>query len=395
MFDFEAAELELRAVRAKLGVMRAAALSNGGLQVRSASTGLNPYDIHYKRYYVNHTRRAGASGSEPLANVLHDYFYFGMLSVGTPPQNTTVNFDTGSSDLLVPIETCKNCSTPLFVSKNSTTFHSTGQKFTTSYLDGSTAKGVVATDVVTVAGLTVQQQGFGAITDVTGVLQTAGNAALLGLSFPSIAQSKQTPWFINLVNQAALASNLFSFYLDRNGTVAVSELCIGCINTSLFTGPINWYPLDTSATNGTLLGWTIACDGLSYNGAVHNVNLTATIDTGTSLIIVNTAVADAFYAQIPSAKKADPKYGAGLYTIPCSDFGTIGTIAFLFGGVPYPLNPVDFNEGPIAGAPGLCLAGIRADDSHPGLIVLGDEFIKNWYSIFDYGNVRMGFAKAI
>ena len=41
------------------------------------------------------------------------------------------------------------------------------------------------------------------------------------------------------------------------------------------------------------------------------------IDTGTTLIYVPPATADAFYAQIPGAKSAADMYGEGFYQFPC------------------------------------------------------------------------------
>jgi len=250
---------------------------------------------------------------------------------------------------------------------------------------------VVATDTVTMSGLTVNPQGFGAV-EVSSL--SGPNAGLLGLGFPANSASGATPFFINLAQGGKLASNIFSFFLARHGASG-SELCFGCMDSAKFTGNTSFFPLDPAATNGTQAYWNIASSGLSYNGATPSVPIGAVIDSGTTLIYVPTAAAEAFYSQISGAGQAPAEVGEGFYTLPCSTMENgLGTVAFVFGGQSFAVNPSDFNLGPVDETGETCVAGIAASDDAGGLSILGDEFLKNWYSVFDLGNLRVGFAQA-
>lgn len=77
-------------------------------------------------------------------------------------------------------------------------------------------KGTLATDVVSIGGLTVGNQAFGAVSSESEDFNSYPNSGLLGMAFGTIAQSKKATIFENLVAEKKLAAPLFSVHLGRN-----------------------------------------------------------------------------------------------------------------------------------------------------------------------------------
>lgn len=230
-----------------------------------------PYDIGQTRRRAK-TKRQG-SATDPLNNYMdkseqnflrcivilvlstctNGTEVYGDLSVGTPSQTITVEFDTGSSDLLVPVSDCKGCVSPFFDTRKSSTFSDLNQPFNTSFGSGAEASGYLASDTVSLGDLSVENQIFAIINNATGDLEKP-NSGLIGFAFQAAGASHATPWFFNLANEGKLASNVASFYISRQEAPG-SEACIGCMDSSKFTGDPEYFPLSPGNSSQAL--WTI------------------------------------------------------------------------------------------------------------------------------------------
>lgn len=101
--------------------------------------------------------------------------------------------------------------------------------------------GTVASDIVSISGLSVNDQVFGAATEKSEEFSRDPNNGLLGLAFQDIAQTGQPTFFENLVEKNRIPP-LFSVHLTRRQKSG-SELCFGCSDETKTIGNTVWVPL--------------------------------------------------------------------------------------------------------------------------------------------------------
>ncbi|KAJ7331724.1 hypothetical protein JRQ81_013904 [Phrynocephalus forsythii] len=177
--------------------------------------------------------------NEPLLNYF-DVEYFGQISIGNPPQNFTVLFDTGSSNLWIPSVYCasKACvAHSRFHPSRSNTYTEVGTAFSIQYGTGSLT-GIIGMDQVTVEGLTIANQQFAESTSEPGTTFLDSEFdGILGLAYPSLAVDGVTPVFDNMMAQNLVELPMFSVYLSRNPDSSVGgELVFGGFDPAHFSG---------------------------------------------------------------------------------------------------------------------------------------------------------------
>ncbi|KAM5186160.1 pepsin F-like [Callospermophilus lateralis] len=341
-----------------------------------------PYSLAYK--FLDNLPDPGVA-YEPMRNYL-DVSYVGIVSIGTPPQDFKVVLDTGSADLWVPSVYCRSgaCSDhSSFDPLRSSTFLVSGQLFNLVY--GSAAiSGFLAYDTVRIGGLVDVAQAFGlSLQEPGNFMEHAVFDGILGLSYPSLAFPGTNPVFDNLWRQGLIDQNLFAFYLSGNEEKG-SVLMLGGVDPSYYSGQLTWVPVSKPSY------WQIAMDSIAVNGKVIACDggCQGIIDTGTSLL----SGPPDHVLNIQKLIHAQPD-DRGQYVVDCDTIDTLPDILFTINGVHYPVPASAYVRESHSHT---CHSGFEGLDHpfHPETWVLGDIFLRLYFTVFDRANNRIGLAPA-
>ncbi|KAL3092977.1 hypothetical protein niasHS_004579 [Heterodera schachtii] len=342
-----------------------------------------------------------AAAREGIDEVLRNYMdaqYYGDISIGSPPQNFTVIFDTGSSNLWVPSKKCSFFDLACryhskYDHKKSSTYQPDGREVAIEYGTGS-MKGFVSKDTVCIMdGMCVEGQEFAEATSEPGDTFVNTKAdGILGMAYPAISVQKLATVFNNLVEQKEVEEPVFAFWLNRDPSSEFGgQMTVGGMDKRRFVEPINYVPV----TRQTY--WQFKMDSVTggQNGkskiACRN-GCQAIADTGTSLITGPQKDVEAIQKYIGATELAQ-----GEYTLPCDSIEQLPHISFNIGGKAYTLTGKDYVWKVNSRGKTSCLSGfmgMEMSSTADQLWILGDVFIGRYYTVFDVGQNRVGFAQA-
>ncbi|KAL4130070.1 hypothetical protein PRIC2_006076 [Phytophthora ramorum] len=343
---------------------------------------------------LHNAQQLEAEGHVPLENFM-EFQFFGPIAIGSPPQEVLVCFDTGSSDLWVPGKKCEACAgLDRFNHSQSSTYHesTTHPAFAVQYGSGKVS-GHFGQDVVHVAQFEVQDTTVGIVRTEEESMARMKADGLLGLAFDGLSTFSHPPLFFALLEQYPELDSVFAFYLSPDPNTNGSELHLGGYDED-FMGSMqaSWQMTDVLPQFGQWTFWRIHLHSVNV-GKHRNAcadGCVAFVDSGTSLIgipgtlYLNFLYEVATFAQNQGCYCGFVQYGFQCFLCAPEDFpplriGVGGHHYYVLEGSDYTL------------CVGLtCI--VLVQPSGQEMWVLGDVFMKKFYSLYDVKKKQMGFA---
>lgn len=322
-----------------------------------------------------------------------DSEFYGEISIGHPAQTFYVSFDTAWSNTWIPSKKCSffNLACQMhhkYNSKKSSTYIKNGTAFNIS-LGREQLLGFLSTDVFHVAHLTLNQT-FAEIVNVPSLYLFAKTDGVVGLAYSSFAVDEVIPLFYNMLKKELIKKPVFSFYVNRDITTSRGgNLFLGGSDPKHYNGSFTYLPVTRK------IYWQFHMDRVDVVVAVHTAvsfcekGCETIIDTGTSTI----AVPRKDIEKINELIMANTKI-LGRYKVPCNLVHKLPDINFVLSGKNFTLKGRDYVQQITFGAT-ICLSAFVDYDGSSGYEwALGASFISQYYTEFDLGNNRVGFAVA-
>lgn len=311
--------------------------------------------------------------------------YATTMYLGSAKKAFNVQIDTGSNILVIQDSACTTCTTS-FDTSTSTSFVSSIVSDSIHYGDGSYTVGYKVHDTLAADSLSAYEvTGFNFL---LGMQQKGFDTqdGLIGMS--RLTDTSYTMFYDQLYQQGHVSSNVFAFYMAES--TSQSTLEIGAFDTSnlMNTADMVYLPLFDQS-----LFYTVNVDGfqvgtnsdsiLNKNGYTMNYYSTAILDTGTTLMYVPQELYHTIIDKI--VKHTSASLQGGSYYDKCTNSAKYESLYLLMGSTWMEIPPTSYLY-PVGG--GWCMIGFMQNNDHNWL--LGDVFLKNFYTIWDNVNSQVG-----
>jgi len=311
--------------------------------------------------------------------------YYSEITLGSPPQSFKVVLDTGSSNIWVPSSKCTSISCFLhtkYEAKRSSSYKANGTAFSIQYGTGS-MEGYVSNDVFTIGDIQIKGLDFAEAVKEPGLtFAFAKFDGIMGLAYDTISVNGMVPPFYKMIEQNLIDEPVVSFRIGPSEDDA-GEAVFGGIDKSHYKGDIHYVPVRRKAY------WEVELEAMTFGDETLELeNTGAAIDTGTSALGVPTDVAEMLNTMINATRT-----WTGQYTVECDTIPDLPDLGFVFDGRNYKISASDY----ILQLQGTCVSGFIGIDISPGgsdIWIIGDIFLKKYFTVYDLGRNAVGFAKS-
>lgn len=299
-------------------------------------------------------------------------------------------FDTGSTDLTVADATCStaNCGDRArYTLADSSSATDTGLTRTSSFADGTTSSGYVYEDKVRSGNLDADGQTILSATSLSSTVAGLQSDGIMGLGYSALSSTSTTSFPFTLYAKG-LAD---SIQLRLSNTAGLSKIIFGKgVWSTNYKGSISWYAVTASAGEKAKSYWQVKKSSANVNGKRLTVGtgVPFIVDSGTTYIVAPPSGAKKFWAKVSGAKV----YDANHWSFPCASPPTV-SLSFGLTSKKLAIRAGNFNLGYTPNDKTRCIGAVVSQDLGLGAAwVIGDSFLKSWYSVFDMANDRIGFA---
>jgi hypothetical protein len=331
----------------------------------------------------SHHRHTASLRSAVDSGVVHKTAYWGDISIGTPPQQFKVIFDTGSGNLIVPSAKCDvpGCQPH---KKYANQASSTAKPITNEKGEDSSEitfgtgqiEGAFFGDKVCIGdSLCIDANFIAADKETTEPFQEIPFDGIMGLGFKDLSMGKGFNMIDELTGKNALPGGQISFYLTDGGD---SEVTFGGYKAEYLASDIVWAPVEVQSW------WQVAIKDITFDNQPKGLcdgECRVAVDTGTSMLAGPSDLVDKLSNMVDA--KSD-----------CSNFDSLPKLGFQIGDKVLNLMPDDYMDRSSTD----CSFSLMALDVPPPkgpLFIFGDPFLRRFVTIFDNGNQggpRVGFS---
>merc|ERR1719453_258302 len=375
-----------------------------GMHMQSSSLRLHRSAMQFtkKQQKVMERMHRRRRRSRSRSKVVHASEYYGKISVGNPPQEFLVVFDTGSGNLLLPGKECTDeaCTShkrfDSAVSKHSTQIAFADQPnkpvdkggdrdvVTITFGTGEMS-GVFVQDKICIGSICTHGNFVSATEESDEPFSLVPFDGIFGLALAQMSEGQGFNIMDCMVRDKVLKSNIFSVFFGT-GDNEESEITFGEYKRSRMATELFYAPVSTPGY------WQVEMEDIAIGNKRQTLcgvkdsskagvpRCQVAVDTGTSLLAGPTDIINALIDRLAVADD-------------CANYKKLPDLGFIVEGHILNLKPEDYVDKSQDG----CSVALMTLDIPPPkgpLFIFGDPFLRKFYTVYDREGLRVGFALA-